>query len=196
MLGLLFLLFFFSGHAIILLPQGEKELVCLEQGIAFLFNKPFEQCPLAGNFLSLCSRVEKLWALKGLKAGIWEGGREGCASFGDKAGHSAVRSCSRSLPVETVVFLCLGMMLISRVAWIFDTVTGILCPLYQGTLGRGRWCLLTSESSTSCNVVCHHWSSSVVLWERRGGDSQQSFFPGANGLGKVQRASVMAFCEK
>lgn len=163
-LGIVFVLFcFFPGHAIILLPQGEKEIVCLEQGIAFLFNKPFEQCPLAGNFSSLCSRVEKLWVLKGLKVGIWEGGREGCASFGDKAGHSAARSCSCSLPVETMAFLCLGWCWSAKWHGFLTLLQAFLCPLYQGTLGRGRWCLLASESSMSCNAM---WSVAVgqALW--------------------------------
>lgn len=77
-------------------------------------------------------------------------------------------------------------------------VQALLCPLYQGTWEKGRWSLLASKQVI--RDLQHGLSLLVELCGSLGdlGTEEQMgcLFQGADGLGKVQRASVVAFSEK
>lgn len=77
-------------------------------------------------------------------------------------------------------------------------VQALLCPLYQGTWEKGRWSLLASKQVI--HDLQYGLSLLVELCGSLGdlGTEEQMgcLFQGADGLGKVQRASVVAFSEK
>lgn len=86
-----------------------------------------------------------------------------------------------------------GMMLIGQAARIGDTCTGIALSFVSRDFGE-------REVVSACQQVVHklqcHRSCPVVPWERREGNSEQGVCQGPGGLGRVQRASAVAFCEK
>lgn len=73
-------------------------------------------------------------------------------------------------------------------------VQALLCPLCQGAWEKGRWSLLGSKQ------VRQHGLSLLaelcVPWQEWGQERKWAVCQGADGLGKVQMPSAVAFSEK